>query len=173
MSWDFSDELNHLNHEILHTLLMLGAIEAKMTTPPEKLFAAKETGNDFDGFIEVWFIASSPTDNKDFIGVILMNADVERKKELPPDARVVIHDDYFDKMYSLSEQLVQFWGTKVMEESMRPNYYGCPIEYLDKVPPRSAQDREWRENVLRRRVEGAEQPCPRFIWKRFVNYTSI
>lgn len=36
------------------------------------------------------------------------------------------------------------WGYKDMEESMGPNYYSCPLKYLEMVPEANAA---WREAV--------------------------
>ncbi len=40
------------------------------------------------------------------------------------------------------------WGYKDMTESMGPNYYSCPLAYLDMTPePKSEYAKGWREKV--------------------------
>ncbi len=85
-----------------------------------------------------------------FIGVILFDADVDAKVEMLGDADDLIYDEINDKAYSPSSQLVQCWGRKVMETQMLPAYYGCPLEYFDKVPARSDEEEQWRNGVRRR-----------------------
>lgn len=36
------------------------------------------------------------------------------------------------------------WGFKALDESIHPNYYSCPLAFLDMAPERSS---EWREGV--------------------------
>lgn len=150
MGWDFSIGLDHLNNQANRALRNVGATEAKMATTPQKLFAAKAEGRTYDDFIEVWFIATSPVSKERFIGVILFDADVDAKVEMLADAGDLIFDETNDKAYSPSSRLVQCWGRKVMETTMLPSYYGCPLEYFDKVPARSDEEEQWREDVRQR-----------------------
>ncbi len=85
-----------------------------------------------------------------FIGVILFDADVDAKVEMLADAGDLIYDEMSDRAYNPSSRLVQCWGRKAMETTMLPAYYGCPLEYFDKVPARSEAEEEWRNDVRRR-----------------------
>ena len=154
MGWDYSIGLDHLNNQINRALRNVGATEAKMTTTPQRLFAAKAEGRTYDDFIEVWFVATAPVSGERFVGVILFDADVDAKGEMLADARDLIYDDMSDMVYSPGSQLVQCWGRKVMETQMLPVYYACPLEYLDEVPARSDAEEKWREDVRRRANAG-------------------
>ena len=121
-----------------------------MTTTPQRLFTAKAEGRTYDDFIEVWFVATAPVSRERFIGVILFDADLDAKVEMLADADELIYDDTNDRVYSPSSRLVQCWGRKVMETQMLPAYYGCPLEYFDKVPARSDEEEKWRDDVRRR-----------------------
>ena len=59
MGRDFSIGLDHLNNQVNRALRNVGATEAKMTTEPQRLFAAKAEGRTYDDFIEVWFVATA------------------------------------------------------------------------------------------------------------------
>ena len=150
MGWDFSIGLDHLNNQVNRALRNVGATEAKMTTDPQRLFAAKAEGRTYDDFIEVWFVATAPVSKERFIGVILFDADVDAKVEMLADAGDLIYDELNDRAYSPSSRLVQCWGRKAMETTMLPAYYGCPLEYFDKVPARSDEEEQWRDDVRRR-----------------------
>ena len=150
MGWDYSIGLDHLNNQVNRALRNVGATEAKMTTAPQRLFAAKAENRTYDDFIEVWFVATARVSRERFIGVILFDADVDAKVEMLADAGEVIFDETNDKVYSPSSRLVQCWGRKVMETQMLPAYYRCPLHYFDKVPARSDEEEEWREDVRRR-----------------------
>ena len=63
-----------------------------MTTTPQKLFVAKAEGRTYDGFIEVWFVATARVSRECFIGVILFDADVNAKIEMLADAGDLIFD---------------------------------------------------------------------------------
>ena len=154
MGWDFSIGLDHLNNQVNRALRNVGATEAKMTTDPQRLFAAKAEGRTYDDFIEVWFVATAPVSKGRFIGVIIFDADVEAKVEMLADAGELIFDETRDKVYNPSSRLVQCWGRKVMETQMLPAYYGCPLEYFDKVPARSDAEEKWRKDV--RRIASAD-----------------
>lgn len=149
MGWDFSTELNHLNNEINRALTLVGATEAKVATEPQKLFDAKAEDRIHDDFIEVWFIANIHDAEEQYIGVILFDFDhdVGAKAEMLSDAGSVIYDEVSDREYSVSSNLVQRWGHKIMDTSVQPYYYACPLEYFDKVPARSKYERDWRDQV--------------------------
>ena len=154
MGWDFSIGLDHLNNQANRALRNVGATEAKMTTDPQRLFAAKAEGRTYDDFIEVWFVATAPTSRERFIGVILFDADVDAKSEMLADAGDLIFDETNDRTYSPSSLLVQCWGRKVLETTMLPAYYGCPLEYFDKVPARGDEEEQWRDDVRRKASAG-------------------
>jgi hypothetical protein len=41
------------------------------------------------------------------------------------------------------------WGYKDMDETVGPNYYSCPVEFLDMAPqPETDWARDWRLKVL-------------------------
>lgn len=50
----------------------------------------------------------------------------------------------FIACYLLRSSRSDGWGYKEMEESMGPNYYSCPLKYLEMVPEANAA---WREAV--------------------------
>jgi hypothetical protein len=47
------------------------------------------------------------------------------------------------------------WGYKGMDESVGPNYYSCPISYLDMTPPleNNGYSKKWRKEVRLRAAQ--------------------
>lgn len=52
--------------------------------------------------------------------------------------------DKFIACYLLQSDKGRGWGYKVMDESVGPCYYSCPLSYLELAPERNA---EWRQQV--------------------------
>ena len=55
----------------------------------------------------------------------------------------VLNDTSGD-LVPVSRAEVQVWRYRVMDLSEGPRYYGCPLEYLVRVPAGPGYDRSWR-----------------------------
>lgn len=53
------------------------------------------------------------------------------------------------------------WGYKNMDESCGPNYYDCPISYLDKASEPTGYAIAWRAEVCRQHALLAAIPTPK------------
>lgn len=52
------------------------------------------------------------------------------------------------------------WGYKSMDESCGPNYYDCPISYLDKANAPVGYAEAWRAEVRKQHALMAARPTP-------------
>ena len=159
MGWSFETEPDHIQNFINDKLREASASAVHVVNDPLAVTRrnltrdSRSCGATDHDYIEVWYLADSVRDGKPYIGLLL---DYERngKRDKRGDSGMVVNR-YGDGGWPRSSSLVQVWSCKQMDASMRPSYYGCPLEYLDAVPARSEFEREWYEEVRRRAAERA------------------
>ncbi len=152
MGWDYTVGLNDLPTEVNRALAGAGAKAASMTTPVEALLRARAEGRDND-LLEYWFVGTAhggAHEGKEYIGLLLFDADTDAKSKLLPYAEELYFDLLNDRTFSKHSRFVQCWGYKALSAEMIPSYYNCPLEYLDKVPSSGEKEDAWRAEVRRR-----------------------
>ena len=158
MGWTFETEPDHIQNFINDKLREASASAVHVANDPltvtRRNLARDSSGATAHDFIEVWYLADSVWGGKPYFALLLLDYERNGKRNGHGDSGMVVNR-HGDGGWPRSSPLVQAWGCKQMDASMRPSYYGCPLEYLDAVPARSKHEREWYDEVRRRAEERA------------------
>ena len=153
MGWSISRELNHLENFINGKLEQLDASSAEMgnnavEVTKRNLAADRRAGGAYveHEYIELWYIAPSGSDDKDYIGLMLLDYDGEAK--VGADLSGLVYDNLSDGAWPKTDELVQAWGYKLIGSETGYDSHSCPVRFLDMVKSRGdKQEDEWRSEV--------------------------
>ena len=155
MGWIGATNLVHINTFVNEFLHQAGTTRSYV--PPEaltKYLGAPERRREP---LEIWYTAPSGIDNgEEYIGVIILEHDAERSKELKASGRGEVYNDASGELDSVKAPAVQVWCRKEMSVGEGPRYYQCPLEYLLLIAPANEYDRNWRSAWLYEHPEVSE-----------------